>query len=204
MKRLPQQRWKRSTVVVCGAIIGLAPLVYAEGKPDEDSQSLAARKPRPAPAPAPAPAPGSNVRSTAERRMLKATQTTNQLYLYCTVNRPGQVQRFAVTCPGARHLDVKTADCCVAGDHWQVRVRVWDPKPNLGVTTAPGPIGEFSMPARVFTYGTTHDLNAIIECTYMHGSNTFPAEADVLVESDGSACTVEDLGHADLPTTPAP
>ena len=63
------------------------------------------------------------------------------------------------------------------------------PEAHLAVTTAPGPIGEFSMPARVFTYGTTHDLNAIIECTYMHGANTFPAEADVVKTYDlGANC----------------
>jgi hypothetical protein len=188
MFRLPKQHWKRSALVVSGVLLGLTPLVYAEGPAEEDPQGREARA-----------RPEGNVRTPAERQakrsMPKASLTGNQLFLSCMLDFPSQVRRFAVTCPGTRHIDVKLADCCDAGDHWQVTVRSWDPKPTLAIASTSGGNGDFSMPARVYTYSTSRDMNALIECGYLHGRNLFPAEADILVETPGAPCTVRELGY---------
>ncbi|HEX5745959.1 MAG TPA: hypothetical protein VFZ09_06930 [Archangium sp.] len=189
MFRMPKQHWKRSALVVCGALFGLAPLVYAQDPSEEDPQGREVRA-----------RPEGNVHTSSERQakrsMPKAALVGNQLFLSCMLDFPSQVRRFAVTCPGTRHIDVKLADCCDAGDHWQVTVRSWDPKPNVAVASASGANGEFSMPARVFTYHRTRDMNALIECSYLHGRNLFPAEADILVETPGAPCTVRELGFS--------
>lgn len=187
MFRMPKQHGKRSAFVVGAVLLGLTPLVYAEGPSQEDLQDREVRA-----------RPEGNVHSSSERQakrsMPKASLTGNQLFLSCMLDFPGQVKRFAVTCPGTRHIDVKLADCCDAGDHWQVTVRSWDPKPNLAIASSSGGNGDFSMPARVFTYSTSRDMNALIECRYLHGRNIFPAESDILVETPGAACTAQELG----------
>ncbi|WP_225888705.1 hypothetical protein [Myxococcus xanthus] len=73
-------------------------------------------------------------------------------------------------------------------------MKSWDFKPNTAVATSPGGDGDFSAPARVFTYSSSRDMNALIECSYLHGVNIFPAESFLLVESSGGACSVTDVG----------
>ncbi|HZH12876.1 MAG TPA: hypothetical protein VE057_00790 [Archangium sp.] len=185
---MPKQQWKRSAVVVCGALLGLTPLVYAEGQSEEEAEARPARD-----------KPEGNIRTPAERQsrrtsMSRSSLAGNQLFLTCMLDFPGEVKRFAVTCPTTRYIDVKLADCCNAGDHWQVTVKSWDPKPTLAIASSSGANGDFSMPARVYTYSSTRDMTALVECSYLHGLNFFPAEADILVETPGAPCSVRELG----------
>jgi hypothetical protein len=186
MFRPYQPRWKRAAFVMCGALLGLAPLVYAESQRDEKVQTLA-----------PPAKAGKNTRADPEQRKGKFSLVGTQFFLTCILDRPSQVQRFGVRCLSTPHLDAKIADCCLAGDHWKVRVRAWDPQPNEAVATSSGQEGDFSMPARVFTYSTSWDMYAVIECSYQHGTSVFPIEADILVETGGNTCFVQDLGTAD-------
>jgi hypothetical protein len=178
MFRMAQQYWKRSVLAVCGAILA-APLVYAQSQPGSS-------------------ATGSNTHTEAERSALKYQSTTpTQLFLTCLLQRPGQVQRFRVTCTGTHKVDVKTADCCLEGDHWQMKVKAWDTRPNTAVTTSPGGIGHFGVVARVYNYNATQPLDTLVECSYLHGVNVFPAETSIIVEHTGGACTATDLGFSD-------
>ncbi|PTL76527.1 hypothetical protein [Vitiosangium sp. GDMCC 1.1324] len=178
MFRLSMKAWKRCAVVVCGAVLGLASLGYAEGSSDEEAQARS----------------DGNVRAGADARTWRPEHQGNQLRFSCILERPGQVRRFAVTCSGTKQIDVKAADCCIPGDHWQVKVKSWDFKPNTAVATTPGSDGDFSVPARVFTYSSSRNMNALVECSYLHGVNVFPAQTDLIVETNGSTCSVEDLG----------
>lgn len=111
----------------------------------------------------------------------------------CTLQRPGQVQRFAVTCPApATTLDAFISDGFIPGDHWQLKVKIWDNNPNTAVTTSPGPVIAFSTSARTYTYGTT--VNALAECSYLHGVNIFPASSFIAFSP---GCTVTSLGVTD-------
>ncbi|HEX8433520.1 hypothetical protein [Archangium sp.] len=188
MLRMPKSHWKRAAFVVCGALLGLAPLVYAESQPDEQQQPPTLRAPT---------RPGKNVRSDSERRSGKLALMANQFFLTCVLDRPNQVQRFALHCLATPHIEAKIADCCMAGDHWQVKVKTWDPRPNEAIASSPGGEGEYSMPARVFSYSHDWDMRAIVECSYLHGTSVFPIEADILVETGGSTCTVQQLGAFD-------
>jgi hypothetical protein len=129
------------------------------------------------------------------------TARTNTGYLACFLERPGQVQRYAVVCDGATRLDVSVADCCVPGDHWQAKVKSWDALPNTAVTTSPGGRDRPGILARVYNYGgpaqNPFQLRATIECTYLHGTNLFPAEGTLLVRPNAGACTFEDAGVED-------
>ncbi len=110
----------------------------------------------------------------------------------CTLVRPGQVERFAVTCPaGVTTLDAFIADCCIPGDHWQLKVKIWDNNPNTAVATSPGPVPISSTSARTYPYGTT--VNALAECSYLHGVNVFPAASFIAFPG----CTVTSLGVTD-------
>jgi hypothetical protein len=182
---MPKQLWTRAVFVVGGAaVLGLTPLVYAEPQPEEEAQVATPRA-----------KPGSNTRGAERRKMRVERQgLLTQFFVPCILEKPFQVHRYAVTCPTTRHIDVKIADCCHSGDHWEVTVKTWDPKPNAAVATAPGGEGDFSMPARVFTYSSSRDMSALVECRYLHGTSMFPADADIVIETNGSHCTVEDLG----------
>jgi len=187
MFRLSTPRWKRLALLAGGAFLGLAPLVYAQEVSTDEGASLAE-----------GPRPGNNTRTEAERRAWTPPQFGgNQMLLTCLLTRPGQVHRFALTCPTTRQIDARVADCCVVGDHWEVKVKTWDTRPNTAVASAPGGSGDFSAAARVFTYTGTRDLHALIECRYLHGTTLFPAEADILVSSYTSTCTAQDLGVSD-------
>ena len=118
----------------------------------------------------------------------------------CNLDRPSEVQRFAVQCSGATRLDAQVADCCIDGDHWETKVKAWDKAPNTGVATSPGPANMFGVTTRVYNYGGTPQspghISALVDCSYIHGIDVFPAGSFVALSSDG-ACTVTDLGTQD-------
>jgi hypothetical protein len=113
----------------------------------------------------------------------------------CNLRAPGEVVAFRVACEGATYLDFRIADCCIPGDHFQLRGRNWDRAPQTAVTTSPGGNGAYGVPARVYNYGGTSSrpghMDALIECTYLHGVDIFSAGAYVHFESDGTGCVVE-------------
>lgn len=118
----------------------------------------------------------------------------------CNLDRPSEIQRYNVTCTGATRLDAQVADCCMVGDHWEAKIKAWDSAPNTAVTTAPGAVNVFGVSSRVYNYGGTAQapgqLNAEVDCSYIHGINVFPAGANLALSSDGT-CTVTDLGTSD-------
>jgi hypothetical protein len=119
----------------------------------------------------------------------------------CLIERPSQIQRYFVLCDGATELDVDVADCCVPGDHWEAKVKSWDENPNTAVTTAPGPADVPGVPARVYTYDGPPEnpgqLRAAIECSYLHGTNLFPAESFLRVTPNQGSCSIEAVGLED-------
>ena len=59
------------------------------------------------------------------------------------------------------------------------------------------PVSSFTATDEGALFGMTRDqLNAEVDCSYIHGINVFPAGAFIALSSDGS-CTVTDLGTAD-------
>ena len=50
----------------------------------------------------------------------------------------GEVVNFRVQCEAATYVDFSVKDCCMPGDHWQLKGKVWDTFPNTAVTTSPG------------------------------------------------------------------
>lgn len=113
--------------------------------------------------------------------------------LTCLAESPADVAGYQIVCSQASFLDFQIADCCIPGDHWQLKGKAWDLHPNTAVTTSPGPDSIYGLPARVYNYGGTTDtpkgINVYLECTYLHGVNVFPAASFILVSSDGN-CTV--------------
>lgn len=186
MFRMPKQFWTRSVFALCGAaVLGLTSLVYAEGQSEEEAQASTPRTSK----------PGSNSRGGQRRPMrVERLGAQTQYFVPCMLERPGQVHRYSVLCPTTRYIDVKIADCCQPGDHWEVTAKSWDPKPNMAVASCPGGDGDYSVAARVYSYSSSRDLQALVECRYMHGTSMFPADADMVIETHGSTCTVEDLG----------
>jgi hypothetical protein len=118
----------------------------------------------------------------------------------CNLDRPSEVQRYAVTCTGASRLDAHVADCCMDGDHWEAKIKNWDRAPNTGVTTSPGPANAFGVITRVYNYGGTPQnpghISAEVDCSYIHGIDVFPAGSYIALSSDGN-CSVTDLGTQD-------
>ena len=153
---------------------------------------------------APAAAQQSNLPTPAEHEKVKAALVLpagqRVLHLTCELARPSQIQRYFIDCtPGTTQIDVAVADCCIPGDHWQVKAKAWDAAPNTAVETAP-PNNVFSPPGRVLNYGGTshnHDLKALVECSYLNGVDVFPAGAFITVTSAGGSCTSTPLGLED-------
>ena len=111
----------------------------------------------------------------------------------CRNAGPWEVTGFRITCNLGTFLDFHVADCCVPGDHWQLKGKAWDANPNTGVTTAPGPANLFGVAGRVFNYGgppTNRNLTAYVECSYLHGVNLFLADSFVWFSSDAANCNV--------------
>src|SRR6476469_138445 len=106
----------------------------------------------------------------------------------CRTAGPAEVVGFRVQCTNATFLDFHIADCCIPGDHWQLKGKAWDVNPNTGVTTAPGPVPVFSVPGRAYNYGGTPNnpggLDAYVECSYLNGVNVFLADSFVFFSSD--------------------
>lgn len=111
----------------------------------------------------------------------------------CESSGPAEVTGYRVTCANATFLDFHIADCCVPGDHWQLKGKAWDVNPNTAVTTSPGPANAYGLAGRVYNYGGTGwnpgGLDAYVECSYLNGVNLFAAGSYVLFSSDGT-CTV--------------
>jgi len=74
---------------------------------------------------------------------------------FCIISEPGDVTNFRVVCNGATYLDFSIADCCVWGDHWQLKGKQWDRAPNTAVTTSPGQANLFGKVGRIYNYGGT-------------------------------------------------
>jgi hypothetical protein len=110
----------------------------------------------------------------------------------CRSAGPAEVTGFRLQCAASTFLDFHIADCCVPGDHWQLKGKEWDANPNTAVTTAPGGVPVYSVPGRIYNYGGTpfnHGIDAYVECSYLNGVNLFLADAFVSFSSDG-LCTV--------------
>jgi len=107
----------------------------------------------------------------------------------CDIFGPAEVQGYRVVCPGGSFLDFFMSDGFIPGDHWELKGKNWDLFPNSAVTTSPGPVIQYGVPGRVYTYGA-NPLDAYIECSYIHGVNIFPASGFIIFASDAGNCTV--------------
>ncbi len=111
----------------------------------------------------------------------------------CLIRGPAEVQGYRVQCPQATHLDFAITDCAIPGDHWSLKGKNWDSAPNTAVTTSPGPVYEYGVFGRVYNYGGTPEnpknVDAYLQCSYLHGVDVFPALSYVIIVSDGQ-CTV--------------
>ncbi len=111
----------------------------------------------------------------------------------CDIAGPEEVVGYHVVCAGASYLDFTVADCCIPGDHWQLKGKAWDGNPNTAVTTSPGGQDVLGVPARIYNYGGTATnpggLDAYVECSYLSGVNSFGASSTVIFSSDG-VCTM--------------
>lgn len=114
----------------------------------------------------------------------------------CRSAGPAEVQGFRVQCANSTFLDFHIADCCLPGDHWQLKGKAWDVNPNTGVTTSPGPANAYGLAGRVYNYGGTGwnpgGLDAYVECTYLNGVNVFLADSFVIFSSDGNCVVTPD------------
>ncbi len=111
----------------------------------------------------------------------------------CRSAGPAEVQGFRIICGAGTFVDFHISDCCVPGDHWQLKGKEWDAAPNTGVTTSPGGVIVYSVPGRVYNYGGTPfnpGLDVYVECTYQHGVNLFLADSFVVFSSDAAGCFV--------------
>ena len=123
----------------------------------------------------------------------------------CRNASPAEVTGFRVRCGNATFLDFHIADCCLAGDHWQLKGKAWDANPNTAVTTSPGPVPAYSVPGRVYRYGGTPfnpGVDAYVECSYLHGVNVFLADSYVVFSSDGACTVTPDAGIRRIDRTP--
>jgi hypothetical protein len=128
----------------------------------------------------------------------------------CQANSPADVTGYRVECNNASYLDFQISDCCIPGDHWQLKGKSWDKYPNTAVTTSPDlPAGSFTLyglPARIYNYGGTTNaprrLDAYVECSYLNGVNVFSAGSFVLLSSDGSCTVTPDAAVRRIDRTP--
>jgi len=112
----------------------------------------------------------------------------------CNIYAPGEVVNFHITCSsGGTYIYFQIADCCIPGDHWQLKGKNWDIFPQTAVTTSPGGNFAYSAPGRVYTYSGSGRINALVECSYLHGVNVFGAGSYVYFQSDAASCTVQKL-----------
>ena len=120
---------------------------------------------------------------------------------------PADVQGFRVQCNNATFLDFYVADCCIPGDHWQLKGKAWDANPNTGVTTSPGPANRWGVPGRVYNYGGVLPwapglIDAYVECTILHGVNVFWAGNWITFASDGNCFVTPDVPRNRIDRSP--
>ena len=122
-----------------------------------------------------------------------------EVILICDASAPSTVQRFRAECANTPSLEVDVADCCIPGDHFQVKVKVYDAAPNTAITTSSGEADRFGEDAKVYNYGGTPEnpgvLDATIECSYLHGVGLFPAGSSVRIRPESGTCFVSFLGE---------
>lgn len=127
--------------------------------------------------------------------------------VFCNLDGPAQVKGYRVQCNDASYVDFAIADCCISGDHWQLKGKNWDSRPNTAVTTSPGKAGLFGVPARVYNYGGTTDnpgnMDTYLECSMLHGVDVFGAGSSINITSNASSCTVTaDNGRVEINRAP--
>jgi len=123
----------------------------------------------------------------------------------CTLFSPAEVQGYRISCAGGSFFDARISDCCIPGDHWQLKVKAYDANPNTGVTTSPGGVIAYGVPARAYNYGGTAynaGITLYAECTYLHGVNVFGASSYVAFSSDGVCTVTRDPVRARIDRTP--
>lgn len=112
----------------------------------------------------------------------------------CSIGGPAEVRGYRVRCQNATYLDFRIADGGFAGDHWQLKGKNWDNRPNTAVTTSPGGVFDFGVPARIYNYGGTgvnpNNIDAYIQCSYLHGIDAFGASSFIHFASDGNNCII--------------
>lgn len=112
----------------------------------------------------------------------------------CSLNGPAEIQGFRVQCQSATYLDFRISDGFIPGDHWSLKGKNWDKAPNTAVTTSPGKVIQYGVPARIYNYGGTPqnpgNLDAYVQCSYLHGVDIFGAGSFVLFSSDASNCSI--------------
>lgn len=125
----------------------------------------------------------------------------------CQSAGPAEVQGFRVQCFGATFLDSHIADCCLDGDHWQLKGKAWDANPNTAVTTSPGPANVWGVAERTYNYGGSLPwapglLDTYHECTYLHGVNVFLAASFLSFSSDGNCVVTPDVARSRIDRSP--
>ncbi len=167
--------------------------------------------------PAPAPASGRNDFAigtpgeaaygpyTSPVAKVASTSTWSEVWL-CVIFGPAEVQGYRVRCSGANYLDFAIADCCIPGDHWELKGKNWDVYPNTSVTTAPGPAVAYGQTSRVYNYGGTGwnpgNIDSYQECTYPHGVDVFGAGSYITFSSDGLCTVTPDVVRSRINRTP--
>ena len=133
-------------------------------------------------------------RSHIQIEALSAEKIGFKQQVYCSINGPAEVQGYRVQCKDASYIDFSIADCCISGDHWQLKAKNWDSAPNTAVTNSPGKAGAFSNAARTYNYGGTPqnpgNMDTYLQCSMLHGVDVFGAGSYIHIVSDASNCTV--------------
>lgn len=181
---------KKSLIAFCIALACLALALPASAQNEPKADDVI-----------PSPPPDT---CSAESRALSAASWKTQVI--CSVQGPASVQGYRVRCNNASFLDYQIADCCVAGDHWQLKGKNWDTHPQTAVTTSPGGANAFGLPARLYNFGGTPqnpgNIDAYLECSYLHGVDLFGAGAFIALSSDGNCTVTPDTPRSRIDRTP--
>jgi hypothetical protein len=110
--------------------------------------------------------------------------------LFCVIDRPFQIQRFALSCPEADEVFVQIADCCIPGDRWRLTGAVVDPFTLIEQTIASGEVDAFSATSLRLKDGGAGPLEGLLECSYSGGINVFPAESTIRFRPNQGECQV--------------
>jgi hypothetical protein len=132
---------------------------------------------------------GAEAQNVSNHRQDRSAVSRDQSQLSCLIERPFQIQRFAVSCPDATRVIARIADCCIPGDRWRLTGAVVDLFPRIEQSIASGEIDDFNSSSLVLSdMGGPGALEAIYECSYSGGVNVFPAESTILLQPDNGAC----------------